>query len=484
MTFLYANNARSQLVTGIDTDDTALTLLTGDGAKYPEPGVGEEFRIRLIQRISVDVYKMEILSCTARAGDELTVTRAVESIDGAAATAQTFDAGAYVELVTTAEIMESIFTDMDTLHAAALDYVDDSITVTPASDADVPLTANQEANGRLLLATGSWTTGRNIIVSANTRLFWVKNGSAYDAVVKTAAGTGETVKTGTARVLYCDGTNVTDPLSAYYKKIETYSASEVDAAIAAVADPHLFADWTGGTTGEDDAGQYILCTTTEPAYSPLIAIEEVPELVTLTIAAIAGSASDAYAIDVEVYDSSSVLLETKAVISVTAGNATASMTEATFTSVDVNSSATQVKIKVTPSVGTLKVYTADVTSVAGFGYGTLVSGTTIELRNETATFSATGTSTTIVDFRSAGAGTVGSRIEVTDGTFSDAWNETISLTKGAVIQLKTREFSPTDWRSRIFVDDVATGTDRSTAYQPTTGTLKIRVAGTLVDGTF
>lgn len=83
-----------------------------------------------------------------------------------------------------------------------------AVTVTPASDADVTLTAAQYACPVITLATGSWTTARNIIVPAHKGLYILINTGSYSATVKTAAGTGVTVASGETQILWCDGTNV------------------------------------------------------------------------------------------------------------------------------------------------------------------------------------------------------------------------------------------------------------------------------------
>lgn len=87
-------------------------------------------------------------------------------------------------------------------------------TITPATDADVTLTAAQYSRSRLVLVDGAWTTGRNIIVPDESRRFYVDNSAgSYTATVKTAAGTGIAVSAGQAAIVICDGTNVIDPIT-------------------------------------------------------------------------------------------------------------------------------------------------------------------------------------------------------------------------------------------------------------------------------
>jgi len=92
-------------------------------------------------------------------------------------------------------------------------YIDGSVTITPGNDSDVVITSGQAGFGRLVLADGAWSDGRNIIVPAASRRFWIDNtAGSYDATVKTASGAGVIVPAGTARPVFCDGTDVIDPL--------------------------------------------------------------------------------------------------------------------------------------------------------------------------------------------------------------------------------------------------------------------------------
>jgi hypothetical protein len=60
--------------------------------------------------------------------------------------------------------------------------------------------------------TGILTGNRNIIVPATVQQYWVSNATtgAYTLTVKTSAGTGVAVATGSRAIFYCDGTNVVD----------------------------------------------------------------------------------------------------------------------------------------------------------------------------------------------------------------------------------------------------------------------------------
>lgn len=71
MTEQLANLAISTLASGMDASQTTLTVATGEGAKFPSSG---NFRVTV---------EDEIMLCTSRSGDVLTITRAQESTSAA-----------------------------------------------------------------------------------------------------------------------------------------------------------------------------------------------------------------------------------------------------------------------------------------------------------------------------------------------------------------------------------------------------------------
>lgn len=102
-----------------------------------------------------------------------------------------------------------------------------SVTITPATDADVTLTSAQAIADRFKLVTGAWIVARNVIVPSSQLRFIFDNTGTYDATVKTAAGTGILVKAGTSRLLVCDATNVIDPLTALVQDTDKAVSSDV-----------------------------------------------------------------------------------------------------------------------------------------------------------------------------------------------------------------------------------------------------------------
>lgn len=77
-TFLFANNARSTLASGITAVATTIFLQTGDGAKFPSPAASERFAVTMVDSSG----NIEIAYCTSRTTDTLTVVRAQEGTSG------------------------------------------------------------------------------------------------------------------------------------------------------------------------------------------------------------------------------------------------------------------------------------------------------------------------------------------------------------------------------------------------------------------
>lgn len=89
-----ANNAVSTLATSVTSSATSISVQAGDGGKFP-PYTGEWFPLTLIKSNG----ELEILRCTGRSGDTMTVVRAQEGTG-----AKNFSAGDRVELRLTAEV--------------------------------------------------------------------------------------------------------------------------------------------------------------------------------------------------------------------------------------------------------------------------------------------------------------------------------------------------------------------------------------------
>jgi len=91
------NRAISTLASGVSDVETSWTVATGEGSKFPTTG---DFHL---------TCEDEIVKCTARSSDVLTVTRAQESTANVAHVA-----GKAVELRITAGVVENVETEIDT----------------------------------------------------------------------------------------------------------------------------------------------------------------------------------------------------------------------------------------------------------------------------------------------------------------------------------------------------------------------------------
>jgi hypothetical protein len=74
--FLFANNASSTLAAPISNTATSVTLAAGTGAEFPSPSAGQQFGLTFND--AATGLLTEIVYCTARTGDTLTIARAQE----------------------------------------------------------------------------------------------------------------------------------------------------------------------------------------------------------------------------------------------------------------------------------------------------------------------------------------------------------------------------------------------------------------------
>jgi hypothetical protein len=76
-TYIFANDASSTLAAPISNTATSLTLASGTGTLFPNPSAGQQFTLTMND--AATGVLTEIMLCTARSGDTLTVTRAQEN---------------------------------------------------------------------------------------------------------------------------------------------------------------------------------------------------------------------------------------------------------------------------------------------------------------------------------------------------------------------------------------------------------------------
>ena len=97
--YRFTNNASTTLASSIDDQVTAISVAAGEGNKFPLPAQNESFMITVVD---VDGNR-EIMECTQRVLDDLTVVRGQEGT-----TARSFNAGSRVELRLTAQVMDAM----------------------------------------------------------------------------------------------------------------------------------------------------------------------------------------------------------------------------------------------------------------------------------------------------------------------------------------------------------------------------------------
>ena len=97
MPAIATNNAKSTVATSLSS--SSLTVQLNDGSSFPSPGTGEYFYMTLIHTDGTT----EIVKCTARSGNSLTIVRAQDGTSAA-----TFPTSSRAELrVTAAYINEA-----------------------------------------------------------------------------------------------------------------------------------------------------------------------------------------------------------------------------------------------------------------------------------------------------------------------------------------------------------------------------------------
>lgn len=185
MAIKLTNNAVSLLAGNISAVSTTINLAPGDGVKFPVLGVGDWHPLTLINATGV----REIVRCTARTADALTIVRAREST-----AAMAFLAGDRVELRVTAAAFEAFVLTWSTLEgkptfstvAQTGAYADLSGRPT------IPTVSTAGASGVYADLTGKPTLGTAAALSeASLRQlpFTAQRTSAYVAVLADAGQT-------------------------------------------------------------------------------------------------------------------------------------------------------------------------------------------------------------------------------------------------------------------------------------------------------
>ena len=157
---LFTNNADSSLNGAIAPGTTVLALKAGDGSKFPAPSNGDFFLVTLFQRIGTTELNHEIVKCTSRAGDNLTVVRAQEGT-----TARAFSTGDLVELRLTAGTLQALV-----VPSQATPYSDTSTATTAVPYGRYRLTASLNLTLPASPADGVWVDVVNTSGTTTARI--------------------------------------------------------------------------------------------------------------------------------------------------------------------------------------------------------------------------------------------------------------------------------------------------------------------------
>lgn len=145
--FKLKNNAVGTLASNILSTTTTLTLVSGQGGSFPVLGADEYFPATLVKADGT----LEIIKCTARTGDTLTVARGQEGTGAIA-----FSAGDRVELRMTAGAFEEM---QSKLTRPQVTGILETVTVSSAAatgtiNYDI---LTQSVQLRTVNASGNWT---------------------------------------------------------------------------------------------------------------------------------------------------------------------------------------------------------------------------------------------------------------------------------------------------------------------------------------
>jgi len=152
MAILFTNNAATTLASSITNVATSLTVASGTGALFPNPTSPDYFLVTL-QGISGT--PIEIVKCTARSTDTMTIVRAQEGT-----TASAFNGGDKVELRVTAGQMNGAAQS-----GMATGAVTENTTTITAS--------STQSTGRNALSVGPITVGSGVTYTVPAGQRWV-----------------------------------------------------------------------------------------------------------------------------------------------------------------------------------------------------------------------------------------------------------------------------------------------------------------------
>ena len=165
-----SNNANATLAASITSSSTSITVTTGQGARFPTLSAGDYFYATLVDTSN----NLEIVKCTARSTDVLTVVRAQEST-----TARAYTTGDRIEIRLTAQT----FLDATTFNPTPAEVSDEANTSTGYFDLPAGTTAQRP---------GTPNSG-NIRYNTTLEALEMHDGTNWIIVKTSFAATGGTV---------------------------------------------------------------------------------------------------------------------------------------------------------------------------------------------------------------------------------------------------------------------------------------------------
>ena len=194
MAIQFANNAYSTLASGITNSATSITLTTGEGARFPTLTGVHYFLATLIDASN----NLEIVKCTSRSTDVLTVVRAQEST-----TARAYATGDRIELRITAGVLDALYDDTTIGGATGADF-NDSVKLRFGAAPDLEIYHDGSHSYVTDIGTGNLKLGGSqvdILGTSETMATFVDDGAVtlyHNNVAKVATTANGATITGTA----------------------------------------------------------------------------------------------------------------------------------------------------------------------------------------------------------------------------------------------------------------------------------------------
>ncbi len=180
----FTNNGHSTLAASASTSDTSITVASGHGARFPSLSGSAYFFATLIDASN----NLEIVKCTARSSDVLTITRAQEST-----TARAFAIGDRIELRVTAAGLGAIYSEAVADATPGADTIVNSMIATDAVNAD-SIVADAVGASELNVS-GNGSSGQALLSDGDGTFSWGTAGGVLQ--IKTGTYTGNATVGGT-----------------------------------------------------------------------------------------------------------------------------------------------------------------------------------------------------------------------------------------------------------------------------------------------